>query len=874
MAKKIYNFPSKDVATISEVGGKGFSLMLSSRNGLPVPAGFILPVAFFEPWIDELKKSSSWPNLNIAKNSDLAKVCSELKSEALQFSLTENQKNLLSEALAKYDEKTLFAVRSSSPEEDLEGVSFAGGYETVLGVIFSNLESAIKRAFSSCLEYRVAAYKLENGFDVSDPKIAVIVQEQILSEVAGVGFSMNPVTNNFDEAILNANWGLGETVVSGTITPDAYFVDKVSMVINSKILGKKENSLWLTLKGTIEKKTDYCSDSFALENKQILELANLIKNVEELYAMPIDIEWAYAKDKLYLLQVRPVTAYVPLASEMLTRPGDKKRLYIDVTISIQGIYQPISMAGTSFFSLLLGANIGKKFFLRDITHDISSAIPWVSPGRLFVNLSNILKFADKNKVADFVEIFDPIAAKAISAIDEKEYASDASRFKLLPLGLIAKLPRIFLLTTRAKIWPERVHLQTQRKLALFVVKARAMAEEESSLSLLTNKLMSCLIEDVFLNTVPLFISGKIALREMKKIAGKDLQSMFEPLGVALKNNVTTQMGLNLYRVSEFLPKNLSAEDVANGLANKTLPANFISSWKDFLDKYGHRGSSEIDVAAPRYSENPRLLIGILISMQAATEMDNPIEKFALKQAESRDAYEDIHREIQKVDESSAKKFETQYEIFETFAGYRETHKLYLAFVTDLLRKRILERGQLFYETGRLQSVEQIFDLTFEQMDMAAEDKQCDLLEIAKKNRKFIDKLANISNLPSVIDSRGLIIRPPSVAVREGEVAGTPISPGVVRGLVKILHSPDEKILSKGEILVARATDPGWTPLFVNAAAVILEIGGVLQHGALVAREYGLPCVAGIENATTLWEDGQLVEVNGATGIIKTILKAD
>ena len=255
-------------------------------------------------------------------------------------------------------------------------------------------------------------------------------------------------------------------------------------------------------------------------------------------------------------------------------------------------------------------------------------------------------------------------------------------------------------------------------------------------------------------------------------------------------------------------------------------------------------------------------------------MDNPIEKFALKQAESRDAYEDIHREIQKVDESSAKKFETQYEIFETFAGYRETHKLYLAFVTDLLRKRILERGQLFYETGRLQSVEQIFDLTFEQMDMAAEDKQCDLLEIAKKNRKFIDKLANISNLPSVIDSRGLIIRPPSVAVREGEVAGTPISPGVVRGLVKILHSPDEKILSKGEILVARATDPGWTPLFVNAAAVILEIGGVLQHGALVAREYGLPCVAGIENATTLWEDGQLVEVNGATGIIKTILKAD
>jgi pyruvate,water dikinase len=263
---------------------------------------------------------------------------------------------------------------------------------------------------------------------------------------------------------------------------------------------------------------------------------------------------------------------------------------------------------------------------------------------------------------------------------------------------------------------------------------------------------------------------------------------------------------------------------------------------------------------------------MVVSMRTDDKSNGPAEKFEQHQKESLAAYESLHKEIETKSGKQARRFHSLYKVYEIFGGYRESHKYYLAFVTDLLRHRILEEGRGLHKAGRLQSVEQAFDLTLAELDMAISDTSVDLIEQAEENRRFIDRLARVPQLPSVIDSRGLVVRPPALPVGEGEVAGTPISPGVARGRIKVLHSADEKALLKGEVLVARATDPGWTPLFVNAAAVILEIGGVLQHGALVAREYGLPCVAGIENATELWKDGTLVEVDGFAGIVRTVIQ--
>jgi len=201
---------------------------------------------------------------------------------------------------------------------------------------------------------------------------------------------------------------------------------------------------------------------------------------------------------------------------------------------------------------------------------------------------------------------------------------------------------------------------------------------------------------------------------------------------------------------------------------------------------------------------------------------------------------------------------------------REMPKYCAILLTDAFRRRVLQVAQTLVEAGRLDDVRQVFDLSMADLDRALADPMLDLRALAEKNTRFLRKLDRVREFPRLIDSRGKILRLPPKQVMEGELIGEPISPGIARGPVKVLHAPDEKPLWPGEVLVTQATDPGWTPLFLNAGGVILEVGGLLQHGALVAREYGKPCVAGIENVTGLLQDGQVVELDGTNGMIRLI----
>ncbi len=286
----------------------------------------MLPVEFFSAWFATIKRSTAWTAfLEADVNSKLRSSCDALKKEAMKLSFSKEQQEAVSAALAKLDHKGgLFAVRSSSPEEDLEGASFAGGYETILGVTKEGIEDAVKRAFASCLDQRVAVYKKQNNFDFRTPKIAVAVQTQIASDIAGVGFSLNPVSNSYDEAVINANWGLGETVVAGIATPDTFIVDKYKKQIVQKQLGGKETSIWLLPGGGTEERADNRKDDFSLTDGQIIDLTNLIVKVEESYGRPMDIEWAFAAGEMFLLQARPITTFIPLAAELITQPGAQK----------------------------------------------------------------------------------------------------------------------------------------------------------------------------------------------------------------------------------------------------------------------------------------------------------------------------------------------------------------------------------------------------------------------------------------------------------------------------------------------------------------------------------------------------------------------
>ncbi|MEZ4338072.1 MAG: PEP/pyruvate-binding domain-containing protein [Sandaracinaceae bacterium] len=214
-------------------------------------------------------------------------------------------------------------MRSSSPDEDLGVASFAGGYETRLGVARDGLEEAVRACFASCLDARVLVYKREHGFDPFAPRIAVIVQQQVDSEVAGVAFSVNPLTNDYDEAVFDASWGLGESVVSGAVTPDHFVVDKVDGGVLSRELGAKQTSLHVAEDGP-RRRRGHRSDELCLTDAQLAEATRTLTAIEAARSEPVDVELAWAGGRLHVLQARPITAWVPLHPSMQTRPGERR----------------------------------------------------------------------------------------------------------------------------------------------------------------------------------------------------------------------------------------------------------------------------------------------------------------------------------------------------------------------------------------------------------------------------------------------------------------------------------------------------------------------------------------------------------------------
>jgi len=860
-----YSFPGDARPTLAEVGGKGFSLIEASRASLSVPPGFVLSRHFFEPWFSLLEKTPEWKYFVEASETDLRQAADALKNAAIHFGFNDEQKRAIAQALEP-SEARLFAVRSSSPHEDLEGASFAGGYETVLGVTMGGIEAAVHRCFQSCLDYRVFVYMRESGFNWSDPQIAVVVQTQIASDVAGVGFSIHPVTNNYDEVVFNANWGLGETVVAGAVTPDTFVVDTVSGAIVEKKIGSKESSVWLKKTGGTEEKKGFKSEECTLADAQIRELAELVKKVERHYGKPMDIEWAFAEGKLFLLQARPITAYVPLAPEMITEPGARKRLYFDLSITAEGMTRPISFLGTSSFHSVLRA-AGKILFFRDINLDIDRAVAHASPGRLYVNVSTFLRLLGKERIVKLFSNIDPLAMKALEQLDETAYMPAISRLRLLPFGLLLRLPMILLYIAYAQHNPEWVHRHINKYISRFEQEATKLIRSDLPLRVISDSLTPKLFGWVFLRLIPLVIASRFALERLMRVTENDQGK--DKLTRSLPHNVTIEMSLALSRLGKLVPLGISVEQLERQIKSNEAPQEFLAVWSRFMEKYGGRGPEEIDLASPRYRDNPKMLLELVLSLKNNSG-ETPEEAFERGVHERKATFASMHAKLLAKNSRQARQFENDYNTLVHFGGLRETHKYYLIYVGAQMRERILAIASRYVERGRLDTVEQIFDLSIEQVDAAQGNQSLDLRALARENTVFLKKLKRVARPPTLIDSRGFIPRPPAQSVREGEHAGVAISSGIVRGRVKVLHTPNEKPFLKGEILVARATDPGWTPLFINAAGVILEVGGVLQHGALVAREYGLPCVAGIDHATDLWKDGTLVEVDGSTGIVRII----
>jgi pyruvate,water dikinase len=375
---------------------------------------------------------------------------------------------------------------------------------------------------------------------------------------------------------------------------------------------------------------------------------------------------------------------------------------------------------------------------------------------------------------------------------------------------------------------------------------------------------------------PTFAVAELARSRIKKIFKDDppeLQEQVVFLERALPNNITIKMGLEMYKLARFdeMKTCRSGKEFTTHLAEGTLSTEFMDAWENFLESYGFRCPMEMDPATPRPYEHPEKLFEQLRLMAENTDSENnPQAVFDKAQKQRQDNYKRLLQVAQKKSKRKAKQFEKNYQILVDLGGFRESPKYHFVLATDIFRRYVLDAAKPLVAAGRLDHPLKAFDLTMEQLDRGIADPSLDLRVLAYDNTHYIRRFQHIREFPRMLDSRGKILYPPKRETQDGEIVGEPISPGVIKGQIKVLHNPDEKPVLPGEILVARATDPGWTPLFLNAAGIVLEIGGMLQHGALVAREYGKPCVAGIEDATEVFKDGQMVEMDGTSGVITLV----
>jgi len=338
----------------------------------------------------------------------------------------------------------------------------------------------------------------------------------------------------------------------------------------------------------------------------------------------------------------------------------------------------------------------------------------------------------------------------------------------------------------------------------------------------------------------------------------------------LKGNPTSEMGHFMVRLAAYpeIQETDTGEAFVQKLEGGSFSKEFTDDYNTYLKKFGCRGIREIDAATPRTHENPA---GLFDTLKAIDVEKNQI----INVRERRDkAYQELLKMAK--DLNQEKQFVHHAGIIQSLMGYREHPKYMLVVMIARMRRHALNIAKDFVAKGRLENVDQIFALTIDQVTNAQKNVNLKLLPLVEANMDPITKVAHIKNWPTLIDSRGKIIR----GVRpkedgpnadEGILFGDPISPGTVTGRAKVLAlSPYEKTVHSGEILVARFTEPSWTPLFINAGGVVMEVGGPMQHGAIIAREYGIPCVSGIDAATQVIKDGDMLEVDGSSGIVKIV----
>jgi phosphoenolpyruvate synthase/pyruvate phosphate dikinase len=880
MNRYVLCFQEVDRSKSILVGGKGANLgELSGVRGIQVPEGFCVTTEAYKKITGNNQKLNGLldelTHLKADEREQISKISTKIRMAIEGTPISNDMADEIGGQLTKFGENDAYAVRSSATAEDLPMASAAGQQDTYLNIIGKDqILKHISMCWASLFTDRAVIYRMQNGFNHRKVHLSVVVQKMVFPQTAGILFTADPLNSNRKVLSIDAGFGLGEAMVTGLVNPDIY---KVS---NGRITGKKISTKKLAVYalkdgGTGEQEIEpEMQTRQALTDKQILQLERIGRKIENHFGSPQDIEWCLADDTFYIVQSRPITTLFPIPaapSAALWRPVEANDQENHVYVSV-GHQQMMTDAMKP---------LGLSFFLLTTPAPMCSA-----GGRLFVDITGRLTSPESRKaVIEVLGKSDPLIKDALLAITGRD-------------GFI-------------KLSPDDKSVPGKSTKVLSSADARLQIENDPAIVSDLIKRFQISIENLKQNirTKPgsyLFDFILEDIQELKKIlfdpknmgvilAAMDASSwinekMNEWLGEknaadtisqSVPDNITSEMGLALLDVADLIrpyPKLVEylhhAKD--DNFLNELLRFDGGKQARDainaYLGKYGMRCSGEIDITKTRWIEKPTTLVPLILTNIKNFEPGAGIRKFEQGRQEALKKEQELLDRLRQLPDGEQKAGETKQMIslIRNFSGYREYPKYGIVNRYFIYKQALLKEAEYLVKAGIIHEKEDIYYLGFEELKDVIRSDKLDYQVIIRRKDEY--KLYEKLTPPRVITSDGEIItgeyRRENLPAQA--IAGLAVSSGVIEGRARVILNMEDADLENGDILVTSFTDPSWTPLFVSIKGLVTEVGGLMTHGAVIAREYGLPAVVGVEHATRLIKDGQRIRVNGTEGYVEIL----
>jgi len=887
MDKNVLYFKEIDKQHLAYVGGKGANLGEMTKAGFPVPQGFCVTTEAYRTFIETSKEMDGFFDfLDQISPDELEPIRSlgqRIREHLNSIPMPEEIKLSILEAWRSTGQAQAYAVRSSATAEDLPTASFAGQQDTFLNVLGAEqLLQAVQDCWASLFTDRAISYRTKNGFGHRLVFLSVVVQQMVFPEVSGIMFTADPITGQRKTISIDASFGLGEALVSGIVTADLYQV-RCGKIIKKQISKKKLAIYSRAEGGTItEDIPPEKQEIQALTDNWIIELAELGQKVEAHYGSEQDIEWGLAEGKLVLLQSRPITSLHPAPTVL----DDKFHIYISFGY-IQVMTDAMKPLAISLLSNLPN-------FIKKDPASSGNGILLAIGGRAYADLTGpLLLTPSRNMVLKAFKGMDELMASAISEAVQREEFRNQSLPKREVFRVVRKLAPIIipvLIQVQSSLYVNdprkaRAHVASLMKEIVKEHERKILSKAGADRLRLIQQSMVAMFPKVLAKIVAypiagLLASGSLAKKLKNKVGDKKGANLLGQLNKSLPGNVTVELGLALGDLTDTArkyPEVIDYLEKANSrsfyqdLLKVSGGLEFKQQLASFLAKYGMRCTGEIDITKPRWHEDPTQLIPSILSNIRTTVAGEHREKFKSGELEAAKATKEILSQFSFKEKRSISRL---LKLYRNLMGMRENHKFLVIMLLDIYKRAILEEARLLVGKGILSRDQDIFYFTLKEIITLVESRFAgniqEIIAERKKQHEFNQKLIP----PRVITSDGEIItgKLHNTQAPVGALIGTPVSAGVVEGIARVVLKLEDAKLMPGEILVTPYTDPGWTPLFISIKGLITEVGGTMTHGSVVAREYGIPAVVGIDKATQIIKDGSLIRVNGTEGFVQILSK--